>query len=185
MEGIVEPAVIERSWKMASKGKASVSPKKAAVRKKAIPKIKRAAEKILALLDEREMIPADLSRATGIHEGRISKWLDNDGTPTIPQFHKIARALDVDMGYLVNDHQDAPAVLSAELQFLIDAVDTLGIAEAKRRLMQAPPVIQESVNPGVTGRTGPTKGTVAKQPTDTFSGNTPKPPTSRKGGSGA
>lgn len=96
-------------------------------------------EKITILLERRGMRQADLSRATGIRESRLTQLGQSDGKLRVPEALKIARALGVPLDFLADDEMtEPPESLSADDQTLLRITRGLGYDEALKRLLRAP-----------------------------------------------
>jgi transcriptional regulator with XRE-family HTH domain len=70
-------------------------------------------EKIELVLRKRGLSQAALERIALLPAGRISKWKDQRGEPTVRQALRIAHALDVPIPWLVDDGMDEPPPVSA------------------------------------------------------------------------
>lgn len=116
----------------------------------------RLAEKLPMLMNQRGLKAADLARLTGIPSQRFTEWKDatpdRPRAPTLAQALRVARALGVSLDYLADDEQDQPPTpaVTDEERVILDMVHTLGVAEAKRRLLQAlpPPPAGIDIQPG-------------------------------------
>lgn len=101
--------------------------------------------KVEALLERRGMIPAELSRMTGISTGRLSKLSQGKGELRIPEALRIARALEVSLDWLADDEATEDDYLSVqETRYLIKMVKDIGLTEAKYRLLaRTKPLVDE------------------------------------------
>ncbi len=65
--------------------------------------------KMVMLAGRKHLDQGELEQLAGLPKGRISKWKGGTGSPTVKQAVRIARVLDVDIGYLLDDAQAEPA----------------------------------------------------------------------------
>lgn len=108
--------------------------------------------KIKALLDARGLSQNELARLAGVHQPRISEWFGGSGGPSLLTALRIARALGVPLEYLADDGQDAPdPALSQEEANILEMVRTLGVPEARRRLLQPTPELRFAGPPPAAG----------------------------------
>lgn len=105
-------------------------------------------EKLDKLRKARGLSQSDLADAAKISQPRISEWRREESRgPTLPVALTLARTLGVSLDYLADDAQDdppAPAVTADEMK-VIELVRELGVPEARRRLLQAPAVVDPQV----------------------------------------
>lgn len=81
---------------------------------------------------------------------RISKWLAGQGEPTARQALRLARMFEVPIEWFLDDERDFPVpdsatevdMLSKDEQHLIWVMRSLGVDEAKTRLLGPPRVEQ-------------------------------------------
>lgn len=105
-----------------------------------------AAEKVLWLIDNRDVSQADVARAMTVAPSRISEWRKRlaDGervTITTTQAFGAARLFGVSMDWLADDAQDVPPVaaeLSDDMRVILAIVGDLGPKLARQRLTMAP-----------------------------------------------
>jgi transcriptional regulator with XRE-family HTH domain len=83
---------------------------------------------------------AELAVAIGLQQSRIGRWEKGQGMPTMDQGFRLARALGISYDYLMDDAQDEPPppAVTADEAMILDMVRTVGLNEAKRRLLSAP-----------------------------------------------
>jgi transcriptional regulator with XRE-family HTH domain len=99
-------------------------------------------EKILRLLDEKDMTQSELESAARLAPNRISRWKAGTGEPTASQAVTIARVLDVPVQFLVDDAIESPQPKEdPQLREILDIVRRLGYDTAKDRLIAAPDVV--------------------------------------------
>lgn len=77
-------------------------------------------KRIKAVMDEKNIKAAELSRRTGIDRSSISHYLSGDYKPKIDKIEKIAEALDVTVSYLVGFSNDPHPTDDPELNKIID-----------------------------------------------------------------
>lgn len=99
-------------------------------------------EKIWKLLEKRGMSAAELSRATGIRQSRLSQLGKDDGKLRLPEALRIARALGTSLEYLADPEMDEPpAHVGQESPVWITIrtiAEEIGGQEAVRRLLRPP-----------------------------------------------
>lgn len=116
-------------------------------------------EKVSRLLDERGMIPADLTRLTGIPSGRLSKLAQGQGQLRIPEALRIARALQVSLDFLADDAATNPEPqLSEDDRVILIIARDLGPTEARRRLLRPPGPVFELLEPQAEPSPNPKPG---------------------------
>lgn len=97
-------------------------------------------EKLDLALDERGWTQSAFEQAALLSANRISKWKNGTGEPTAKQALRMARLLDLPLEYLIDDDQAEPGGMpvSEREKQVWEAIRTLGVDEAWRRLLQAP-----------------------------------------------
>ena len=96
-------------------------------------------EKIALWLKRRGLSQADLSRATGIRESRLTQLGHANGKLRLPEALRIARVLGVSLDYLADPElTEPPERFSADELSVLRMVRTVGMDEALRRLMRVP-----------------------------------------------
>jgi transcriptional regulator with XRE-family HTH domain len=97
------------------------------------------------------MTQAELGAAIGLQQPRIGRWESGEGMPTMEQGLRLARALGVPYDYLADDAQAEPprALSNADEAMILEMARTVGMAEAKRRLLAAPAAPSSAVPPVV------------------------------------
>lgn len=111
---------------------------------------------------------AALGAAIGLQQSRIGRWEVGTGMPTMEQGFLLARALGISYDFLMDEEHDElpPPAFTPEEATVLDMARTIGIAEAKRRLMVAPAIAPPL--PGVSQDYG---RVVAEQDLSTSAGN--------------
>lgn len=64
-------------------------------------------EKVLDLMEKRNITQKELSRLSGITESSISRYLRNDQRPRLDIVVNIARALNVETNYLLDETENS------------------------------------------------------------------------------
>ena len=91
-------------------------------------------EKVLSLMDERSITQKDLARLSGITESSISRYLRSDQRPRLDIVVNIAKALNVETNYLLDEEDRSISAYNA----VSTAVARYGnelTAEEKNRLI--------------------------------------------------
>lgn len=98
-------------------------------------------EKLRRLMKLRGLSQAKLASVVGRHQTTISAWCRGENIPTLADGRMLADALGVPLDYLADDGADEPKPpeFSAEERQLIRDARVIGIAEARRRILLAPP----------------------------------------------
>jgi transcriptional regulator with XRE-family HTH domain len=92
-------------------------------------------EKIEQLRKSRGWSQDDLERKADLAKGRISKWLGGQGHIHAEHAWRLAKALAVDVVYLLDDEQDRPKMVGRdEFELCTQLMKKLGADEAFRRL---------------------------------------------------
>jgi transcriptional regulator with XRE-family HTH domain len=118
-------------------------------------------EKILRLIDDRNLSQAEVERLCGLSSARITKWKDGVGEPTATQIMRIADLLKVPIRYLVDDSLATPeAEVSATQRRILELAELVGYDVALRRIAM---VGHETQSPlGAEGRPGAAKTTIIR-----------------------
>lgn len=94
-------------------------------------------DKLIKLLDDRELSQADLARAMKTRDSTVQHWRDGRSRPGIKSLLKLARALRIDMAYLVDDAlEEIPPEPDPQIEEIIRMVRDIGIEESRSRLLQ-------------------------------------------------
>ena len=91
-------------------------------------------EKVLSLMDERSITQKELARLSGITESSISRYLRSDQRPRLDIVVNIAKALNVETNYLLDEEDRSISAYNA----VSTAVARYGnelTAEEKNRLI--------------------------------------------------
>lgn len=92
-------------------------------------------EKIELLRKSRGWSQDELEQRAALAKGRISKWLSGQGHVHADHAWRLAKALAVDVDYLLDDEQEQPALAGQDkLAQPMALVKWLGAEEAMRRL---------------------------------------------------
>jgi transcriptional regulator with XRE-family HTH domain len=85
---------------------------------------------------------AELGSAIGLQQSRIGRWEAGAGMPTMEQGYRLARSLGVSYDFLMDESLDEipPPPFTPDEAMILEMARTIGIGEAKRRLMAAPAV---------------------------------------------
>jgi transcriptional regulator with XRE-family HTH domain len=99
-------------------------------------------EKLQKHRQQLRLSQAELAATIGLQQSRIGRWEVGEGMPSMEQGHKLALALNVPYDYLMDDTQAEPPLpaLSPDEAMVLEMARTLGMAEAKRRLLAAPAI---------------------------------------------
>lgn len=96
-------------------------------------------EKILAAGRARGLSQLEIERRAKLAKNRISKIKDAEGKMRWEEVTRMARAVGANLDWLASDQPDnLPRPTDDELRAILDMVADLGIAEARRRLLQVP-----------------------------------------------
>jgi transcriptional regulator with XRE-family HTH domain len=89
--------------------------------------------KIDRILRDRRWSQADLQRAAGLAETRMSKWRAGQGEPSASQALRIARAINVPLEWLVNDEApDEPPAAAEPAGVALSDLDRAVLDVARR-----------------------------------------------------
>lgn len=91
-------------------------------------------EKVLDLMDQRNITQKELSRLSGITESSISRYLRNDQRPRLDVVVNLAKALNVETNYLLDETENTESAYN----MISTAVARYGnelTAEEKNRLI--------------------------------------------------
>jgi transcriptional regulator with XRE-family HTH domain len=143
-------------------------------------------EKIDLVLRRKGLSQAALERIALLPAGRISKWKDQKGEPTVRQALRIAHALDVPIPWLVDDGMDEPppvsAMPSAAEQLAQRMVRAGDLTEDEVILALSSAIAARSIHAGTPATAGRPAGSPAVigvgHPVDPRSGNPLSPPSS-------
>ena len=111
-------------------------------------------EKIEKLLDAKGLRFADLGRATGMSSARMTQLRQGVGKVSTHELLSSARFLGVTVDYLIDPPVSEPQPKpSPSEEAVLEMIRTLGIAEAKRRLLLAGPafVVEPQSREGSAG----------------------------------
>lgn len=85
-------------------------------------------DKLMSSLTERGLDQDELEVLAGLAKGRITKWKDGQGEPSARQAVRIAKALNVDVVWLIDDEKTEPtARLTRDEEMILGAVSEAGL----------------------------------------------------------
>ena len=91
-------------------------------------------DKVLALMNERDITQKQLSRLSGINESSISRYLHSGQKPRMDVVVNIAKALQVDTDYLIDDDESIESAFTTISTAIARKVGEL-TAEEKNQLI--------------------------------------------------
>lgn len=108
-------------------------------------------EKLRRLMKMRGLSQTRLARAIGRHQTTVGAWCRGVNSPTLEDGRLLADALNVPLDYLADDSADEPKPpeFTADERQLIRDARMIGIAEARRRILLAPPAVPDNDPPFV------------------------------------
>lgn len=98
-------------------------------------------------LQHKNLTTTDLSKLTGIDASMLRKYLINEGSPSLTTIKKIAKALDMDVEYFINDayykNKQTKASIDNELFDMIDETNEINMRKAYKGINR---IISQSYN---------------------------------------
>lgn len=94
-------------------------------------------QKLTSLIERHATTQALVEKAVGLPQGRISKWIAGQGSPTLGQGLRLARWFGVSLVWLADEELGELPVeeASGDLRTILAVVGVLGSQEALRRLL--------------------------------------------------
>lgn len=102
-------------------------------------------------LQHKNLTTTDLSKLTGIDASMLRKYLINEGSPSLTTIKKIAKALDMDVEYFINDayykNKQTKTSIDNELFDMIDETNEINMRKAYKGINH---IINQSYNSAST-----------------------------------